>query len=132
MGKFLAIASVILAVSAAAMAKCGNLTIHVNGRILGPPDKSMRIVIDVEPDPNWSPQPAIALDAGEFAGDLYFDSTKAEGKRRDDCSREPRKMLILLLKNGQELDRMQLDIPRDFVKTSTGYRVRVPVELHSR
>jgi hypothetical protein len=114
-----------------ALSKCANRVIHIEGTIEGASSDGLRIGVQVTPEPNWEPQPEMAIRSGRFAGTVLFDGTKSEGHVRDDCSRVPETMDLILLRNGQELSRLRLVIAKDFVKDKLGdYKLRSPIMLH--
>jgi len=113
--------------------KCANKYIYISGRIVGPTDSQFKVGVQTTPDANWEPQPAITLKEGTFEGKVYFDSTKAEGTTRDDCSRVPEIVKVELSKEGRQIDFVQLDVSKDFVKNKMGdFKLRTPVLLHSQ
>jgi hypothetical protein len=113
--------------------KCANKYIYISGKIVGPTNSQLKIEVQTTPDANWEPQPAIALRQGAFDGKVYFDSTKTEGTTNDDCSRAPEKVRVALLNEGRQIDLVQLDISKDFIKNKMGdYELRSSVELHSQ
>jgi DNA-binding NarL/FixJ family response regulator len=115
------------------LGKCANQLIHIEGSVHGASSKEFRISVDVTPDPNWEPQVEIPIEDGMFAGTVLFNSTESEGRVEDDCSRTPKIVQVTLLKDGHEVDRVRLDIARDFVKDKAGeYKLRSPVILHSQ
>jgi hypothetical protein len=117
-------------VSRAAWAKCANEVIHIEGSIVGVSGEGLRIAIKVSPDPNWEPQPEIRIENGKFAGEVLFDSTKSEGRVRDNCSRVPGFVRVSLSRNDQQLALRELAIKKDFVKSKNGdYRLRSALEL---
>ncbi len=112
--------------------KCPNKFIYITGRVSGPDDSQLQIKVEVTPDANWEPQPAIKLDHGTFDGKVYFDSTKAEGTTQDVCSRVPEAVRVELYKDRTLLDSIQLDISKDFIKNKFGdYKLRSALVLHS-
>ena len=115
-----------------AAAKCGNSLIAVEGVIVGP-NVGVTISLLVSPDPNWTPQPAIPIDAkGRFRATAYFDRTKSEGHSRDNCSRMPATVTVQLRKEDRILDQTVLNISHDFVrKNRIDYEARRPATLHS-
>jgi hypothetical protein len=122
-----------LLVSGEALGKCGNLIIHITGSIDGITGDDLRIMAQVMPPSNWEPQPEIPIKGGRFAGMVLFDRTKSEGRAKDDCSRAPDSLDVVLLRNDQELSRLRLDITKDFVREKTGdYKLRTPIVLRSR
>lgn len=124
---------VALLVGGEALAKCGNQVLRIEGTIDGVSGDGLRIKVLVTPEPNWEPQPEIPIKDGRFAGMVLFDRTRSEGRVRDDYSRVPDSMEVLLLRNGQELSRLQLDFKRDFVRDKGGdYKLRSPIVLRSR
>jgi hypothetical protein len=113
------------------LSKCANRVIHVEGSLDGGSTDGYGIVLQVTPDPNREPQPEIAIKDGRFSGDAVFNGTKSEGNVRDDCSRVPQIVDVVLLKKGQELSRARLEIAKDFVRDKLGdYKLRTPVILH--
>jgi hypothetical protein len=114
------------------LSKCANRLIHVEGRVDGVSRSGLRILVQVTPDPNWEPQPEIAIKDGSFVGTVLFNATKSEGRVRDDCSRRPIKVDVVLLKEGHEVSRVRLEISHDFVKNKLGdYELRSPIMLHA-
>jgi hypothetical protein len=114
------------------LAKCANLLIHIEGRVDGDSSNS-KIVVLVVPDPNWEPQPEISMKDGTFVDTVLFNVTKSEGRVRDDCSRVPKTVDVVLLKYGHEVNRVRLDISRDFARNKLGdYKLRSPILLHSQ
>jgi hypothetical protein len=114
------------------LAKCANRLIHIEGRVDGD-SSNARIVVQVTPDPNWGPQPEISMKDGTFVGTVLFNATKSEGRVRDDCSRVPKIVDVVLVKDGHEVSRVRLDISRDFVRNKSGdYNLRAPIALHSK
>ena len=125
---------VILALAASAAGKCANRIIHVEGRVDGPRGGELRIAVVVTPDPNWEPQPPISVKEGTFTGTILFDSWKRRGVIvEDNCSRVPKTVQLVLFKDGREVNRIHLDIGRDFIKEKTGdYHPRTPIILHTQ
>jgi hypothetical protein len=114
------------------LSKCANRVIHIEGSLDRGSTDGFRIVMHVKPDPNWEPQPEIAIRDGKFSGDALFNGTKSEGNVRDDCSRVPQIVDVILLKKGQEVSRARLEIAKDFVRDKLGdYTIRTPVILHT-
>jgi len=113
-------------------AKCGNSMIVVEGIVAGSAS-DVTASLQVNPDPNWSPQPAVLIDAdGKFRATVYFDRTKAEGHSRDNCSRKPDSVMIQLRKDNRVVDQVNLKVDRDFVRKSRlDYKTRSPITLHS-
>jgi hypothetical protein len=110
--------------------KCVNRIIYVGGSILGPIADGLKVMVEVTPDPNWEPQPDIVIKDGKFAGEVYFNATKAEGRVRDNCSRVPTTVEVLLLKDGREVNRVRLDVFKDFTKNERNdYKPRSPILL---
>ncbi len=120
-------------VSVAGVSKCANRFIYIEGNTSGRENSVLEIVLQTTPDANWEPQPKIAVQQGKFAGQVYFDSTKSEGRLKHDCSRVPKMVQVVLLEHGQQVDSIQLSIAKDFVKDGAGdYKVRYPIEFHLR
>jgi hypothetical protein len=116
--------------SSAAWAKCANEVIHIEGSIVGSGGEGFRVAIKVSPDPNWEPQPEIRIDNGKFAGEVLFNSTKSEGRVRDNCSRVPASVRVSLSLNDQQVALRELAIKKDFVKGKNGdYRLRTALVL---
>jgi len=115
-----------------AQCKCANRIIYIEGRLTGFVTDGLSIKVDVTPDPNWEPQPSIVISDGWFSGRVYFDSTKSEGQHKDDCSRTPEKVEVILLQNGISLDRVTLAVSKAFVKSQRDYKLRLPITLHIR
>jgi hypothetical protein len=115
------------------ISKCVHRIIHVEGNIVSPRSDGMIVRVEVTPDPNWEPQPEISVKDGKFAGEVYFDATKSEGRVRDNCSRVPERVEVVLLKDGHEIDRVRLDVPKAFAKDELhDYKLRSPITLHSQ
>lgn len=120
-------------VSVTGVCKCANRFVYVEGRINGPTAEDVEVIVQTIPDANWEPQPTIAVNRGSFEGRIYFDATKSEGRTRDNCSRVPKTVKVLLLKHGQQIDSIQLDISKEFVRDRSGdYKLRLPIEFHLR
>jgi hypothetical protein len=119
-------------IPSAILAKCGNSAIVIKGLITGSIDGST-VSVQVVPDPNWEPQPAIVIESnGQFEVSVYFDRTEA-GHVRESCSRKPRTVTVQLRRNGRLIDQVALEITRDFVSEhNTDYKLRSPVTLHSK
>jgi hypothetical protein len=115
--------------AAPSTSKCVNRIIYVDGSIVGPVIDDLKVTVEVTPDPNWEPQPDISIKDAKFAGEVYFNATKAEGRVRDDCSRVPTTVEVLLVKHGREVNRVRLDVSREFTKNQQGYRTRSPILL---
>jgi hypothetical protein len=128
----------VLAVAAALFAapgicKCRHRIIHVEGSIVSPATDGLSVKVEVTPDPNWEPQPEVSVKDGKFAGEVYFDATKSEGRVRDNCSRIPERVEVVMLKDGHEVDRVRLDVSKAFVKDELhNYKLRSPITLHSQ
>ncbi len=119
--------------AAPGMCKCVHRIIHVEGSIVGPPSGGLTLKVEVIPDPNWEPQPEITIKDGKFAGDVYFDATKSEGRVRDDCSRVPETLQVVLFKDGHEVDRIRLDVSKAFVRDELrNYKLRSSITLRSQ
>src|SRR6266404_983996 len=86
--------------AAPGVCKCVHRIIHVDGSIVSAASDGMTVKVEVTPDPNWEPQPEISVKGGSFAGEIYFDATESEGRVRDNCSRVPEKVEVILLKDG--------------------------------
>jgi hypothetical protein len=113
------------------MCKCVNRIIYVDGSIVGPITDRLKVIVEVTPDPNWEPQPNIAINGDKFAGEVYFNATKSEGRVRDNCSRVPTIVAVLLLKDGHEVNRVQLDVSKEFIRNEQhDYKARSPIMLH--
>jgi hypothetical protein len=113
--------------------KCVNRAIQIEGVIAGPSTGNFKIAVQVIPDPNQAQEAEIVINDHKFGGMAYFDSTKAEGRLKDNCSRVPEIVEVVLLKDGQEIDRIRLNISRDYVKDKIGdYKLRSPITLHSQ
>jgi hypothetical protein len=122
----------VVLLSRTTLSKCANRLIHVEGRVDGISRNGLRILVQVTPDPNWEPQPEIAIKDGSFVGTVLFNATKSEGRVRDDCSRRPIKVDIVLLKDGHQVNRVPLEISHDFVRNKLGdYELRSPIVLHA-
>jgi hypothetical protein len=101
-----------------------------DGSIVGPANGGLTVKVEVIPDPNWELQPEITIKEGKFAGDVYFDATKSEGRVRDDCSRVPETVQVVLLKDGHEADRVQLDVSKAFRRDELhNYKLRSSITL---
>lgn len=113
-------------------AKCGNSFIYVDGIVTGTVGNAT-VSVQVSPDPNWEPQPAISIgNDGKFQAKVYFDRTKSEGKFHQNCSRQPDTVTVQLLREGRTVDQVQLTIDHDFLKKDRfDYETRSPVDLHS-
>ena len=121
---------VVLTMTQDAMAKCANRIIHIEGSIVGASSEGLTIVVQVAPEPNWEPQPEIRIRDGQFAGMVLFDATASEGKVRDNCSRVPDSVKVVLFRNDSELALQRLAIAKDFLKSKNGdYRLRSPILL---
>ena len=113
--------------------KCVHRIIRVDGNIVNPGNGSMAVRVEVTPDPNWEPQPEISVEGGKFVGEVYFDATKSEGRVRDNCSRVPERVEVVLLKDGHEIDRVRLDVPKAFAKDKLhNYKLRLPITFHAQ
>lgn len=122
-----------LVLAGVSLSKCANRVIHIEGSLDGVSTDGLKIALEVMPDPNWEPQPEISIKDTRFVGDVLFNGTKSEGRVRDDCSRVPQLVEVVLLKNGQEVNRVRLEIAKDFVKDKLGdYKLRTPITLHSK
>lgn len=123
---------VLMTASVAGVCKCANRFIYVEGHVTSTAGSGLEIVVQTTPDANWEPQPKIAVKEGKFAGRIYFDSTKSEGRfAHDDCSRAPNSVRLLLIENGRQVDLIQLSIEKDFVRDKGGdYKILSPVEFH--
>ena len=132
MKPYFTVVSLILLAASSVEAKCGNSIIYIDGVITGVMSDTT-VSVQVTPDPNWEPQPSIAVKADEtFRAMVYFDRTKAEGRIHDNCSRKPDDVTVQLLKNGRTADQVHLTIKHDFVaKGRLDYETREPVKLHS-
>jgi len=127
----LVIAAIMLLFAGPGVCKCAMRIIFVEGTILGPVTEDLKVIVEVTPDPNWDPQPEIVLKDGKFVGKVYFDATKSEGRVRDDCSRVPKTVEVLLLRNGHEVNRVRLDISKEFTRNKLhDYKPRSPILLH--
>jgi hypothetical protein len=122
----------LLVTSAPCFGKCANRFIYVNAQIVGGSDARLRVIARVEPDPSV-PQPRLVIQSGTVRGKLLFNSTRAERRRRDDCSRVPKTIELLLLDGERELDRARLDLAKDFIVTKLqDYEPRTAVTLRAR
>lgn len=113
-------------------AKCGNSFIYIEGAIIGTV-ADVTVSVQVSPDPNWEPQPAISINKdGKFQAKVYFDRTNSEGRLHDNCSREPNTVTVQTMRDGRLIDQVRLAIKHDFVmKDRFDYQARSPVELRS-
>ncbi len=82
--------------------KCAHRTIYIEGSVVGAVTYGLSVKVEVTPDPNWEPQPTISIKDAKFSGKVYFDATKSEGRVRDDCTRIPDRVEVVLLKNDHE------------------------------
>ena len=129
----LGIAVELLVTAPPAICKCVHNSIYVEGSVYGPAGAKFKLRVEVTPDPNWEPQPDLSVKDGRFKGVVYFDTTKSEGRVRDNCSRVPEGVDVVLLKDGREVDRVHLDASKAFVKDKQhGYKLRKPVMLRSQ
>ena len=113
--------------------KCVQRAIYINGSIVGPITDDLKVIAEVTPDPNWDRQPEIVLKHGKFAGEVYFDATKSEGRLRDNCSRVPTTVDVVLLKGGREVNRVHLDVPKEFTTDERhDYRTGSPIVLYNK
>jgi hypothetical protein len=127
----IAIAGTLLA--SLGISKCVHRIIHVEGNIVSPASDRMIVRVEVTPDPNWEPQPEISVKGGKFAGEVYFDATKSEARVRDNCSRVPERVEVVLLKDRHEIGRVALDVQKAFAKDERhNYLLRSPITLHSQ
>jgi hypothetical protein len=116
-----------------AIAKCVHHIIYVQGNVAKAANQKLAVKIVVSPDPNWEPQPEVVLAEGKLTGEVYFDATKSEGRRRDNCSRAPETVDVILLQDGREVDRARLDVAKDFVRDPKhNYRLRSPISLTAK
>jgi len=119
-----------LASSVAGFCKCANRFVYVSGHISGQDIGGVVVGVRTIPDANWELQPEITINEGSFKGKLNFDTTKSEGRIRDNCSRNPKIVEILLFRHGQQVDSISRDISKDFTKDASGdYKLRVPIEF---
>ena len=119
--------------SAVGFCKCANRFIWVEGHIAGRGSSDLEIIAQTVPNANWEAQPKITVRDGKFSGRVYFDSTKSEGRFTHNCSRVPIVVRLLLIKNGQQVDSIQLNIDKDFTRDKTGdYKILSPVEFRLR
>ena len=126
-------ATVILLFSVPGVCKCANRFIYIDAQLIGPTNDGLRLKVEVTPDPNWEPQPEITIKDGKANGRIYFNTTKSEGHFRDNCSRVPTTVKLLLFNGDREIDRVQLDISKDFVKTELrDYKPRLSAKLHTQ
>jgi hypothetical protein len=101
--------------------------------IVGPPKRNLTISVQISPDSNRARQPEIAVKDGKFSGTAYFDSTKAEGRVKDNCSRFPETVDVVLSREGQKVDQTQLNISKDYVRDKNGdVKLRSSITLHSQ
>jgi hypothetical protein len=128
--KILVLVLIVTALTTVGFSKCANRFIYIEGHITGRSSSNLEILVQTAPDAN-SQSPAIAIQGKDFAGKIYFDSTKAEGRFRHDCSRTPKLVRLLLLENGKQVDLIELSIEKDFVRDTTGdFRISSPAKLH--
>jgi hypothetical protein len=122
----------VLLVACSLEAKCGNSMIVVEGVITGSITDAT-VLVQVTPDANWEPQPVVSIaPSGKFRATVYFDRTRAEGRKRDDCTREPEGVTIQIRKGNRVVDQTNLKIDHDFVKKNRlDYEARLPVALRS-
>jgi hypothetical protein len=115
-------------------AKCGNALIVVDGKVEGTSSAAKeKIVVRVEPDPNWDAQPAVRFEGGKFEAQVWFDMTKSEGAVRDNCSRMPRTVTVSLIVDERETETVTLIVRRDFIRVHTDlYKLKSPLVLRSR
>jgi hypothetical protein len=126
-------AAVLLLFATPGVCKCANRFIYVDAQLAGPASDGLRIKVEVTPDPNWEPQPEIAISNGEIHGKVYFNTTKSEGHSRDNCSRVPKRVDLVVLNGEHEIDRVRLDIAKDFVKTELrDYKPRMLTKLRTQ
>lgn len=118
-----------------AACKCVNRIIYIEGSIVGSDNDglSVKVKVVVTPDPNWEPQPEISIKDGKFSGEVYFDATKSEGRARDNCSRVPEEVEVVLLMDGREVNRIRLNVSKAFRRdVRHDYKLRSPIVLHSQ
>lgn len=122
----------LLLFAAPGMCKCVHRIIHIEGSIAGSTLDGLAVKAEVTPDPNWEPQPEISIKDGKFVGVVYFDATKSEGRVRDDCSRVPETVEVVLFRDGHEVDRVRLDVSKAFIRDEQhNYKLRTSLTLRS-
>jgi hypothetical protein len=125
--------TVLLLSAVPAVCKCANRFIYIDGQLWDSPGGNYSIKVEVTPDPNWEPQPGIVINAGVIKGKVLFNTTKAEGHFKDNCSRSPKTVEVVRLNGDREVDRVKLAISKDLVKTEAhDYRPRESIKLHAR
>lgn len=116
-----------------AITKCVNRFIEIKGEIVGKISDDLQLAVEVTPDPNWEPQGKIKIKNGKFEGTIFFNTTKSEGRTRDNCSRTPDTVEVILLEGETEINRVRLLISKDFVKNKLhDYELRSPIQLQSK
>ena len=115
-------------------AKCARSAIAIDGLISGPAAGSS-VFVQVLPDPNWEPEPAVVVDSnGRFHATVYFNMYSGAGWLvSDKCLRNPATVTLRLYRNSRLLDQVALEIKQDFVSQNIiDFRLRSPVILHSQ
>src|SRR6266508_1685410 len=108
----------LLAGNCRAMAKCPAVFVEVHGRASEDVPGS-HVSIQVSPSPNQLTEP-VAIEGGRFTARIAFDTTKSGGRFSHDCSRTPEVVTVSLVVEQRELDRVRLEIGRDFRRTDSG------------
>lgn len=111
-------------------AKCRSLLVRIEGRLEGSLDGSEALEIELEPDAQVKQKPVVIKTDGSFDVTLSFYTLN--GLKREDCSRKPKAVVVLLRRKGELLRSVRLEIGRDFVPAGDGdFRVREPVLLRT-
>jgi hypothetical protein len=124
----------LLLLSQGGAGKCVNRVIQLEGVIAGPSGGDLTVSVQVTPESNWEPQPEIVIKDHKFSATVLFNPVKWEDRlKRNDCSRLPESLEVVLLKDGSNIDVKKLEIARDFVKDKLGdYKLRSPITLHTK
>jgi hypothetical protein len=124
-------AVVSLLMASDADAKCGRLHVHVTGAVVGISTQPVAIRVVLDPDQGTLSN-SIEVRDGKFSDAVPFDTYRSErGKRgKDDCSRVPEAVTIVVLHDEEVVCRRELEIKGMFRRDKAGdYHTRRSLQI---
>ena len=123
------VAVVLLVACGSAGVKCSKVFIFLEGNVGGEGATGGQIFVEVIPPANTASSP-IAIDGGQFKSRIAFDTTYSGSWSRHNCSRRPTVVKILLVSEGEEVHRLELDVDSSFKRSEDGdYSLSKPLKL---
>jgi hypothetical protein len=117
-------------------AECSIDTIIVNGRVEHPPRKGVVKVQLIYPKDKIGESGDVTVEDGSFRIPiLFFTQSRAPFLNGiippEKCNRKPKTIVVSLVANDQEYDRISLDMAKDFKKIElSAYALRSEILLH--